>query len=1238
MKKSLLALLFIFITFNLTSGQVDSSLHKQTNDLELKAKNHLIAQKIPFTETAFLENVATGKTEIVALFLDTNININITNQEKNTALMLASKNNHKNIVKLLINKGCDISLRNNQGYLALDLATDDIARFIVEFLTKDNQQVLDEAIVSIAYRGNKELMQILLNKGANVSAKDARGNTALKMAIYKCNMPLVEFILDKIGGIYKLEKNELNDVIEIASRYGCLDTIKMISKFVEIPFDIAIDQAIANHHLSIVNYVTDLQNQDRLFKAVMSRNIQVAKNYLDKVTDVNITDRRRISLLTYAVKSNDIDLVKLILDKGADVNLRGYNSYNQVELPLISAIKNQNLSLVKLLLDRGADPNLQVYKYEYGNLSALETAIVKENIAIIELLLSKYELNQYNTRIGFVGYAFPLVLAVKQNNQEIIKIIKKALIEKGLYNAESLLLPCIEAKTAEFVKELLDEIGNEKIRSKHFPYLGIEALIKAISVGNIEIVEILLNKAVDINGMEKKRPINIAIAHNQFNIVKLLIKRNVDLKIVDNNNLLSKAIETSNIELVKLLIDAGLDVNETFNCNETALMVAAKKGAVEIVKFLLAAGAKADAKDCSDETALVLAVKYGRTEILSVLEITSKEERSNLLLVAVQARQSELIDTLLDADLNFSDSIGATALIYAIKTQNVEIINKLIKKGADVNFQQKLQSNNNQSDIDPEELKSLSPLMHAVETGNLDIVKLLVNNGANVNAISYFSPVQAERFTKNKQTALSLAVYYLYGLEKNREEIVKFLIDQGADVNFTSGGERSLYNTSTILLSAINNNAKEVVAKLLEKGAEPLDSYLNIAVEKAGQEIFTLLLNNGAKPNKETLIIACRLGYLNIVKLLLDKGLSANSSDDYSFAIHSAANAGHLNVVDLLIERGANINEVNYIGATALMLALNNKHLEVARLLLNKAADINIKDKDGKDTLSYAAQSTESVKLIIDKVSIKDRDKALIIAVTTGNFDLVKLLYYDSNLVKEQMLIAALTRCKNDIINFLLDKGISVNTKMDDGTSLLMLAVSRNCFSNNDEPKEIPLLLIEKGADINLKTSYGWTALMFAVSNSYKLEDVIKTLLAKGADINNVSSEGITPLMIAVEKSYGQELTKLLINNGANIHLTDKRNRTPLFFAIDTHFINEEAAKLLLEKGANPNWQDNKGRTPLIALSEKYYRDYETKQIVDIVVALLAKGADPTLKNSDGQTALDIAKLQNHKEIIELLE
>jgi len=35
---------------------------------------------------------------------------------------------------------------------------------------------------------------------------------------------------------------------------------------------------------------------------------------------------------------------------------------------------------------------------------------------------------------------------------------------------------------------------------------------------------------------------------------------------------------------------------------------------------------------------------------------------------------------------------------------------------------------------------------------------------------------------------------------------------------------------------------------------------------------------------------------------------------------------------------------------------------------------------------------------------------------------------------------------------------------------------------------------------------------------------------------------------------------------------------------------------------------------------------------------LLAKGADPTLKNSNGQTALDIAKLRNHKKIVELLE
>jgi len=38
------------------------------------------------------------------------------------------------------------------------------------------------------------------------------------------------------------------------------------------------------------------------------------------------------------------------------------------------------------------------------------------------------------------------------------------------------------------------------------------------------------------------------------------------------------------------------------------------------------------------------------------------------------------------------------------------------------------------------------------------------------------------------------------------------------------------------------------------------------------------------------------------------------------------------------------------------------------------------------------------------------------------------------------------------------------------------------------------------------------------------------------------------------------------------------------------------------------------------------------------VLSFLSKGIGSKLKNSNGQTALDIAKLQNHKEIVELLE
>lgn len=68
-------------------------------------------------------------------------------------------------------------------------------------------------------------------------------------------------------------------------------------------------------------------------------------------------------------------------------------------------------------------------------------------------------------------------------------------------------------------------------------------------------------------------------------------------------------------------------------------------------------------------------------------------------------------------DVNVKDINGTTKLMYAIQEGNISIVNKLLKKGANVNSK-----DNN----------GISCLMHASKLGYIEIIELLSINGANV--------------------------------------------------------------------------------------------------------------------------------------------------------------------------------------------------------------------------------------------------------------------------------------------------------------------------------------------------------------------------------------------------------------------------------------------------------------------------------------------------------------------------
>lgn len=166
----------------------------------------------------------------------------------------------------------------------------------------------------------------------------------------------------------------------------------------------------------------------------------------------------------------------------------------------------------------------------------------------------------------------------------------------------------------------------------------------------------------------------------------------------------------------------------------------------------------------------------------------------------------------------------------------------------------------------------------------------------------------------------------------------------------------------------------------------------------------------------------------------------------------------------------------------------------------------------------------------------------------------------------------------------------------------------------------------------------------------------IKSLLARGFDVNAVEPErGDTGLILALRENAMMAFDVLLNTEGIDIERRARNGDTALMIA--SYHGNKPAVEALLAKGAEVNRQ---GWTALhyaaanghneivqLLLNKSAYIDAESpNKTTPIMMAawgghiltvklLLDEGADATLKNELGMSAIDFAEKRGHLDIVE---
>ena len=172
--------------------------------------------------------------------------------------------------------------------------------------------------------------------------------------------------------------------------------------------------------------------------------------------------------------------------------------------------------------------------------------------------------------------------------------------------------------------------------------------------------------------------------------------------------------------------------------------------------------------------------------------------------------------------------------------------------------------------------------------------------------------------------------------------------------------------------------------------------------------------------------------------------------------------------------------------------------------------------------------------------------------------------------------------------------------------------------------------LISSGADLKHADGRGRTALHVAAFASH--DEVVTALAQAGADPNRLENDKYDIITIAAVANDA-DMVRTAVKAGGNAkNITSIYDGTALIAA--AHLGNWESVQVLIEAGAPLDHVNNLGWTALIeavVLGDGGLRHVKTATL------LIAAGADRSLTDRNGKTALELARERGYKEMIRAL-
>ncbi|XP_076857757.1 uncharacterized protein ankrd50l [Brachyhypopomus gauderio] len=601
---------------------------------------------------------ALQREDSVRALLDSGVSVNRTDpSDGRTLLSTAAHAGLADVVALLLCRGADPSLSDNQGQTALTLSARQghvgVMQVLLEWAQDQGRdgpavRALTEhadcegwtALRSAAWGGHKESVKMLLEAGAEVDGCDADGRTALRAAAWGGHEEILLTLLDHGAQVDRVDYEGRTPLIA-AAYMGHKEAVEILL-CAGAQADLA--DGDGRTALSVAAMCVPSSAGGRGHGEVVSL-------LLEKGANPEHRDRDGMTPLLLASYEGHEEVLELLLEAGADVD-EGTAAHPSAVTPLLAAAAMGHAGTVNRLLFWGA----AVDGIDGEGRTALCLAAGKGSVEVVRALLDRGLDENHKDDLGWT----PLHAAACEGHRSVCAVLTErgSMARVGELDVEGrtpLILAAQEGHCGT-VRLLLDR----KSPIDHRGYDGHSALSAAALQGHTEVVELLLRRGAytDVRDVEGRPLLYLLILEGHLDMAALLTEKGgvpLDSRDAEGRTALHVAAWQGDLEGIRLLLNHSADPNALdmegrpplhsvawrghlaagevllgakgidvdLACKKqgaTALSIASQEGHADIVARLLEKGAEPDHVDHYGRSPVKVAGKRGHFSIVRLLE------------------------------------------------------------------------------------------------------------------------------------------------------------------------------------------------------------------------------------------------------------------------------------------------------------------------------------------------------------------------------------------------------------------------------------------------------------------------------------------------------------------------------------------------------------------------------------------------------------------------------------------